>query len=249
MVKIQLLIRKEDISTEKLAEGEKIAVVLDILLATTTIISALKAGAKDVIPVHNPAEAERVSKEIGHGDTVMAGELNAGPIEGFIYPSPSEIKKEIKGKTLILSTTNGTVALKMAAASKRVYIASLPNNESTAKYIVEAHKDETIIIVCSGNSGELSLEDFYGAGHLISCFEQAQEKLELNDAAKAALALYKEGNSNPYERLSSSYVGQLLEKYGFHEDLTLASSVGSAEIIAVLKGERVVAEHTREMKY
>ena len=249
MVKIQLLIRKEDISAKKMADGEKIAIVLDVLLATTTIVSALKEGAKEVLPVLNPDEAVRVSKAFADGEMLMAGELNAGPIEGFIYPSPSELKKEIKGKTLILSTTNGTVALRMAADSKQVYIASLLNNESTARHIMEALKEETIIIICSGNSGELSLEDFYGAGHLIACFEQAEERLELNDAGKAALAFYKEGDKNPYERLAGSYVGQLIQKYGFHEDLKLASSVGAAEIIAVLKGERVVLEHTGELKY
>ena len=64
MVKIQLLIRKEDISAKKIADGEKIAIVLDVLLATTTIVSALKEGAKEVIPVLNPDEAIRVSKVI-----------------------------------------------------------------------------------------------------------------------------------------------------------------------------------------
>ena len=249
MVKIQLLIRKEDISAEKIAEGEKIAIVLDVLLATTTIVSALKEGAKEVIPVQTPDEAKRVSKSYKNGDMLMAGEVNAGPIEGFIYPSPSEIKREIKGKALILSTTNGTVALRMAADAKRVYIASLLNNESTAKHISETHKEETIIIVCSGNSGELSLEDFYGAGHLISCLEKSIGKLELNDAAKAAAAIFKQGDKNPYEQLSNSYVGQLLLKYGFDEDLKLAASIGAAEIIAVLKGERVMEEHTGELKY
>ncbi|KMY45670.1 2-phosphosulfolactate phosphatase [Bacillus sp. FJAT-27916] len=248
MVKIQLLIRKEDISVEKMAEGEKIAVVLDVLLATTTIVSALKEGAKEVIPVQNPDEAVRESMAFNTSEMLMAGELNAGPIEGFIYPSPSEIKNEIKDKTLILSTTNGTVALRMAAGSKRVYISSLLNNAITAKRILTAYKEETIMIVCSGNSGELSLEDFYGAGHLIACFGQTQEKLELNDAAKAALALYQYGEASPYERLAGSYVGQLLLRYGFHEDLKLASSVGEAEIIAVLKNGRVTAEQIGELK-
>ena len=142
MVKIQLLIRKEDISAEKIAEGEKIAIVLDVLLATTTIVSALKEGAKEVIPVQTPDEAIRVSKSYKNDEMLMAGEVNAGPIEGFIYPSPSEIKREIKGKALILSTTNGTVALRMAADAKRVYIASLLNNESTAKHISETHEED-----------------------------------------------------------------------------------------------------------
>lgn len=247
MMKIQLLIRKEDISAEKMAEGEKIAIVLDVLLATTTIVSALKEGAKAVLPVQNPEEAVQVSKSFKTGEILMAGEWNAGPIEGFIYPSPSEIKKDVKGKTLILSTTNGTVALRMSADSKRVYIASLLNNAITAKRILNVHKENTIMIVCSGNSGELSLEDFYGAGHLIACLGQGQEKLELNDAAKAALIFYQEGEASPYECLASSYVGQLLLRYDYHDDLTLASSIGAAEIIAVLKDGRVEAEREGEL--
>ena len=110
MTKIHLLMKKEEIQAVKIADRNKYAVVLDVLLATTTIVSALKDGAKEVIPVLHSNEAMELAKGFQQGECVLAGELDAKPIDGFIYPSPTLIGESIKGKTLILSTTNGTVA-------------------------------------------------------------------------------------------------------------------------------------------
>src|SRR3954470_14197248 len=184
MTKIHLLMKKEEIREEKIADGNKIAVVLDVLLATTTIVSALKDGAKEVIPVLHSDEALEVATKFSQGEYILAGELNARPIDGFVYPSPTLIRENIKGKTLILSTTNGTVALRKSAQAEKVYIGSLLNNPAVASSLQHCLDDQNILIICSGNSGETSLEDFYGAGHLIDCL-QKQRKYDLTDAAKA----------------------------------------------------------------
>lgn len=245
MVKIHLLLRKEDISEEKMEKGSKLAVVLDVLLATTTITSALKDGANEVIPVLTPEEGLRISKE-QTGDFVLAGELNIKPIEGFIYPNPTEIRKVIKGRTLILSTTNGTVALRKSSNAKKVYIASLLNNPFVARSVQEEMEDDyTIVVVCSGNSGEFSLEDFYGAGHFISCLLQDYENpIELTDSAKAALSFYQLQMNDSYEVLHSSYVGQFFDRYDIMDELSLAAEKGTVPIVPILDGIKVVTEKT-----
>jgi 2-phosphosulfolactate phosphatase len=242
MTKIHLLMKKEDIKEEKVANGNKIAVVLDVLLATTTIVSALRDGAKEVIPVLHSREALGVAKQLLQGEYILAGELDARPSAGFVYPSPTLIRENIKGKTLILSTTNGTVALRKSAPAHRVYIGSLLNNSAVAKSLQGCTDDQTILIICSGNSGETSLEDFYGAGHLIDCLLN-QGKYELTDAAKTALYFYR-GQDDSYELLLDSYVGSLLAKHDQHPDLKLAATKGITSIVPVLREGKVTVEPT-----
>lgn len=247
MLKVHVLLTKEDISPEKLATGNKVAVVLDIFLATTTIVAALQNGATEVIPVLNPDEAIKVSRQFENGQALLAGELHAEPIDGFVYPGPVEISARIHGKTLILSTTNGTVALHKVAHANLVYISSLLNNAAVAQAILNDSKDETIVVICSGNSGEFSLEDFYGAGHLIANITcRTNQVIELNDAGKAALAFYDSHSSNPYSVLAASRVGLLLTKYGLKEDLLLSSTSGSYEVVPVFKNNRVVLTVKKE---
>jgi 2-phosphosulfolactate phosphatase len=243
LTKIHLLMKKEDIQEEKLAEGNKIVVVLDILLATTTIVSALMDGAKEVIPVLHSREALEYAHKLEEGEYVLAGEWEAKSIAGFVYPSPTLIRESIKGKSLILSTTNGTVALRKSSSATKVYIASMLNNPTVAMTIQQGIEDETILIVCSGNSGEISLEDFYGAGHLIECLRNCGQ-YELTDAAKAAMYFYRGQEEKSYEILLDSYVGELLDMYDQQEDLRVASSKGITSIVPVLKDGKVVIETT-----
>lgn len=243
MAKIHLLIRKEDISEEKMNIGTKIAVVLDVLLATTTITSALSDGAREVIPVLTPEEGLELSRK-QEGEFILAGELKTNPIKGFVYPNPTEIRKVINGKTLILSTTNGTVALRKSSNAKKVYVASLLNNPYVARSVRdEVEAEDTVVVVCSGNSGEFSLEDFYGAGHFISCLlKDGEKKFELTDAAMAALYLYEGQSKDTFDVLVSSYCGQLFERHGMMDELRLACEKGTVPIVPLLDGIKVVSE-------
>lgn len=242
MAKIHLLIRKEDIDEAKVNDGNKIAVVLDVLLATTTITSALNDGALEVIPVLDYKEALEIGNDFAPETCILAGEDKAKPIDGFVYPSPHIIRKTIAGKTLILSTTNGTVALKKAASAKEVYVSSLLNNPAVANRVKStAEEEDTILVICSGNSGELSLEDFYGAGHFISCLLEENWDAELTDGARAALLFYK-GNSDAYSVLATSRVGKMFDQYDYHNELSFACQKGSIPLVPILKGRKVIVE-------
>lgn len=244
MTKIHLLLKKEEIDEAKVREGNKIAVVLDVLLATTTITSALNDGAKEVIPVMDYLEALELAKEYEDGQYLLSGENKAKPIEGFLYPSPRIIKTKVKGKSLILSTTNGTVALRKASGAKKTYVASLLNNHAVAEKVREEGFGDTLLVICSGTSGDLSLEDFYGAGHFISCVIGSDYgQTELTDAARAALLFYKGNEERAKEVLRLSHVGQLFAKNDILDELAFASQKGTIPIIPVLKGKSVVIEH------
>ncbi|MDN4073131.1 2-phosphosulfolactate phosphatase [Fictibacillus terranigra] len=242
-MKVHLLLKKEEILPEKMAENSKVAVVLDVLLATTAIVSALYQGAKGVIPVKDHNEARELSKMYQKGGCILAGELHAKPITGFLYPSPLLLSGQVQGKTLILSTTNGTVALRNTEGAQKVYISSLLNNKETAKALLKHQQGSTIVIICSGNSGEVSLEDVYGAGHLItSLIELADVSLQLSDAARTAYYLYKGNQQMGRELLESSYVGHLFARHGLYSDLQYASTEDAAPVVAVLEdGKATIA--------
>jgi 2-phosphosulfolactate phosphatase len=240
MKKIHLLVKKEEIDELKMAEGKKIAVVLDVLLATTTIVSALHDGASEVIPVLDLQEALTYQKQHGTDSFILAGELDAKPVDGFVYPSPAILRQTVNGKALVLSTTNGTVALRKSAGAGEVYIASLLNNPFVAGTIAKGWHEGTIIVVCSGNSGEVSLEDFYGAGHFIDCLaEELGEEAELTDAALAALALYRGNRERAYEILKSSYVGRMFDRHQFETELRFAAQKGVIKLAPKLENGRI----------
>ncbi|RBP96582.1 2-phosphosulfolactate phosphatase [Cytobacillus firmus] len=241
MKKVHVIVRKEDISEEKLSEGSKVAVVLDILLATTTITSALSEGAAEVIPVLDVAEGMNAAAGMEPETFVLAGETHGKLIDGFVYPIPSRLREMVNGKKLILSTTNGTVALRKSACASKVYISSLLNNRAVAESI--KGEAETVIVVCSGNSGELSLEDFYGAGHFIDCLTD-YEQWEMTDSAKAALDFYRGASGSAFDILSSSRVGMLFARHGMAEELEFASQTDMAVIVPILKNGRAAILQT-----
>src|SRR5437773_1893450 len=159
--------------------------------ATSTMVTALAHGATEVIPVLDESAARAARERLR--DCVVAGELNADPIPGFAHPAPlSLLKHGIEGKTLIYSTTNGTVAMTQAAGAARVYCGALLNARRLAEHIVARHPRETVLLVCAGSGDNFNFEDFYGAGYFVERFaDLLGAAADLSDAARAALALYR----------------------------------------------------------
>lgn len=116
--KLHVILQKEAIMPE-LINKDKVAVVFDILLATTTIATLLHHGAKEVIPVMDGEEALKVAGSFEKSATIIAGESEGLTIEGFVDPLPTILKYVAKGKTIILSTTNGTVAIRHVENAKK----------------------------------------------------------------------------------------------------------------------------------
>ncbi|MCM3160218.1 2-phosphosulfolactate phosphatase [Metabacillus litoralis] len=238
MTKVHVIMKKEEIVEEKM-KG-KIAVVFDILLATSTITCALVDGAKAVIPVPNAEEAHVASNLIKAENHILAGEYEGKTIEGFYDPMPTILKDSIQGKYMILSTTNGTVAINQSKKANKIYICSLLNGKAVANTITHFHKDDSIIIVCSGSSDQFCLEDFYGAGHLIYHLQEKMH-LQLTDSAKAARLFYESNKSVAETILLSSRVGEMLVKYGFINEVKFVSQKDCFEIVPFFDGEKIIA--------
>src|SRR5699024_10138815 len=166
-MKINLLMKKVEIDTEKI-DQTKIAAVLDILIATTSITAALAEGGKDVIPVLNEVAAISDKKKYNDKEDCIVVEAGRFVIDGFLTPVLLSLCKYVQGKKVILSTTNGTVAIRSTLQAKKTYTASLLNSVAVAKDITSHYNNESILIICAGSSGQFCLEDFYGAGYLIN---------------------------------------------------------------------------------
>ncbi|WP_085991195.1 2-phosphosulfolactate phosphatase [Oceanobacillus senegalensis] len=232
MRKLHVILKKEDMDESKQLEN-KIVVVFDILLATTTITTALKHGASEVIPVLNQKEALEVVKDKLTGSYELVGEAQGATIDGFLSPDPLGLKEKVSNKTVVLSTTNGTVALKKSLAAKTIYAASLLNSSAVAKKLLNNYQDETILLVCSGSSGEFCVEDFYGAGYFIHCLMEHSigGQWDLTDSAQAALHFVKGIGNHAHEIFRDSRVGGMLSKQGMDEAIELAAQKDIYQIV------------------
>ncbi len=158
-----------------------VAVVADVLRATTVMVYALAAGCEAVVPCSEIDEAKATAASLPPGSALLAGERQGLPIPGFdLGNSPGEFTSEIcGGKTLVITTTNGTRAVLASLEAERVYIASFANLRATSDelsvQLLKKDHGDSVHIVCSGTEGFISLEDSLLAGALMSRIAQVSD--------------------------------------------------------------------------
>ncbi|CDQ39193.1 MULTISPECIES: 2-phosphosulfolactate phosphatase [Virgibacillus] len=244
-MKIHLLLKKEEIDPVQMNQ-EKLAVVFDVLLATSTITACLKAGAKSIIPVLNEEEALIEAERHSPEEILLVGEYNGITIDGFHDPNPTRLQEHVKGKKVILSTTNGTVAIRKSTSAKSIYVASLLNADAVSNHIVTTYTNETIVAVCSGSKNQFCIEDFYGAGYFISCMVKqiGFENVELTDSALAAKLFFENTVDSSVQLLLHTRIGKMLESNAY-DAVEYISRCGVYQIVPKLwKQKYVMLEDT-----
>lgn len=234
MAKVHVLLKKEELDSQRLLG--KVVVVLDILFATTSIVTALAHGAKEVVPTLSGEAALAEATTRPASSYVLSGELNAVTLPGFCHPTPLALLREnLADRTLIYSTTNGTVALNKSVGADHVYAAALVNGRAVVEHILRAHCDQTVLIVCSGSADNFNLEDFYGAGYLVSLFRQLDgHNCEFSDAALAASFLQERGDG--MECLTQARVGRMMLARKLAEEISFAARKSVLPVIPKLVG-------------
>jgi 2-phosphosulfolactate phosphatase len=224
---------------DDLSFSGKTTVIIDVLRATSTIVNALNNGAKEIIPVASVEFAVKVSGGMFGGLTLLGGERNTKKIEGFaLGNSPLEYSaKLVKGKSIILYTTNGTKAVVKAKFSKNLYICSFLNLSAVAEYISKLDTDFEIL--CAGRNNSFSLEDTVCAGKLISEILKVKPELNLSDTAKASIALNKTFGKNLNKMLAETEHGKLLLENGFEDDIKFCSKLNTTNAIPYFAGNVV----------
>jgi 2-phosphosulfolactate phosphatase len=232
--KVHVLTKKEELDSVRIPG--KVVIVLDILFATTTMVTALAHGAKDVVPVLDENAARTQAKQLLENSFVLAGELYAETLPGFAHPAPLALLEHgVEGKTLIYSTTNGTVALTQTARAARVYCGALLNAQALVRHVVAQHPRETVLIVCSGSGNNFNFEDFYGAGYFVECF--LPHVADLSDAAKAALTLYRHAKAP--EALLDCRVGRMMAARGLAREVEFACRRDAYPVVPALEQGRL----------
>ncbi len=209
----------------------KTTVVIDVLRATSTIITAINNGAKEIVPVASVEFAVKVSGGMFGGQTLLGGERNTKKIEGFaLGNSPFEYSSEIvNAKSIVFYTTNGTKSIAKAKYSENLICASFLNISSIINYLISLNKD--VEIICSGRNNYFSLEDSVCAGMLVSKLQNHFGDIELNDSAKASKILYEQFGKNILSMLYQSDHGKILIENGFESDLEYCSKVDMFDTI------------------
>jgi 2-phosphosulfolactate phosphatase len=232
MQKIHVLFTKEELDHQRL-EG-RVVIVLDVLFATTSALTALQAGASAVIPALDAEHARSIAASLAPARTVLSGELDAETLPGFVHPTPlALLRQDLQDRILIYSTTNGTVALHKAQAAAQVYAASLRNAQATIQHVLREHAHSTVLVVCAGSSAQFNLEDFYGAGLLVHGLQQAPGPRSYSDAALAA-ALLMQG-SDALRCLRASRVGRLMTSRGLDAEVDYAAQLHADSGVARLQ--------------
>jgi len=224
MAKIHVLLKKEELDAQRLPG--KVVVVLDVLFATSSIVTALAHGATEVIPALDGESALAEARGRPPGSYVLSGELNAATLPGFAHPMPlALLEQDLRGKALIYSTTNGTVAVRKSSEAAHVFAAALLNGEA-------------VVLVCSGSADNFNLEDFYGAGYLVSLLARRGAH-ELSDAAQAAWLLHD--REDALDCLSRSRVGRMMLARGLSQEVAFAAQKSRFRVLPRLADGRLRA--------
>lgn len=235
-MKVHVLTHKAEILSEKL--DDKVVIVLDILFATSSIVAAMANGCNCVIPTPNSEQALEKSKNPGYTNFVLSGELNANTLPGFTHPTPMALlSTPIKDNGLIYCTTNGTVALHDSQNASSVYAGSLLNGQAIIERINKEHRGSTILIVCSGSQDKFNLEDFFGAGQLVSYLSNQVgfKDAQYSDSSIAAKHIYETGNG--FELLKKSRVGQMMISRNLEHEIAYAAQENITNVIPKLSND------------
>ncbi len=219
--------------------------VIDVLRTTTVIVAALFRGARVVVPVATVEEATRLVQSLGT-DVVTVGERHGTPIEGFnLDNSPVAMTEErVRGKTVVMTTTNGVPALMATQGASEVYIVAASNLSvagERARQLLAERKD--LLILCSGREGKFALEDAYAAGRLATlALDGSRRRKGLNDAGLVVVDLARRYGERWERALTRSAAGRHLILSTRREDLIEATRQDAFPILPTLRDRRITVE-------
>lgn len=211
----------------------KTVIVIDVLRATSTIITALDHGCKDVAAVESIMQAKDQQLQ----GNLFGGERFCKKIPGFDFGnSPLEYRTAaVQGKRLIMTTTNGTRGIQKAAKAEYVLAGAFINGRACAQAALELQKD--VVIVCAGTQDVFSLEDGLCAGQLVDEISKLQSRhgVEVNDFGLAMYNSFLQARTNIAETLLNCSNGKRLGRIGFYDDVIYCSQLNVTSTVPILR--------------
>jgi 2-phosphosulfolactate phosphatase len=231
-------------SPGEIAPGDvqgRVVAVIDVLRASTCIAVALTNGARTVVPVEDVDEAITRSKQFDRSEVRLAGERKMVAIPGFdMGNSPLEFTQEaVSGRTVLITTTNGTRALLALQGARDIVVASYVNHAAVSAMLRAAARSNDISIVCAGTEGHFSLEDAACAGRYVRSISQRGSSMTVNDAAHACALIDGKYGDNIAEIFKDSRHGQALAEAGFGGDLVACAEVDSHPVVPIYQDRQI----------
>ncbi|MBI5772622.1 MAG: 2-phosphosulfolactate phosphatase [Verrucomicrobia bacterium] len=224
-----------------------VCVVFDVLRATTTMLTALANGAAAIVPVAEISEALALHRQ--RPDVLLAGERDGvrilGPLTGGVDfdlgNSPREFTPaKVVGKTIVMTTTNGTRALRACAGAKATLVAGFVNLRAVAKHI-ECESVENLLLVCAGTHEEAAYEDTLGAGTLCDLIWPQFADGHIADSAQKARNIFLSAQGDLLVAMRHSRNGRrLLALPELHDDVPLCLRRDSLDLLAALQSDGAV---------
>ena len=220
--------------------SSSIVVIIDVLRATSTIATALHNGAKAIVPVDSVAECIRIGKQI---DAITAGERDGQIAEGLENGnSPFEYsEKFIGGKTLVLTTTNGTKLLHMALdkGAKEIITGSFPNLSVVCSHLVK--RNQNVILACAAWKDKINIEDTLFAGAVI---QNIQEHFTIEcDSSQMALTMYNNAKEDMYDFMKKNNASHYrrLTGFGLEKDIRYCLTADSANVLPLYRDGKLMS--------
>ena len=228
---------RQEIVPERLAGAT--VVVLDVFMATTTLLAILENGARDVYPAECLQEAEKIRAGLDPANVLRGGEQDAARIDGYDHgPFPEEYAPGVvQKKDVIFVTTNGTRAIADAAGAQRVLLGCLRNAPAVAGEIAASGTD-SVYLVCAGSAGRFTAEDFLGAAAIISGINPSGWRL--NDGAWLAADFAGRHAGDVRGVLKQSRAGRWFIENDRMDTFDFVADVGASALVPEVVGGRAM---------
>lgn len=210
------------------------AVIIDVLRMGSTVAAALENGARGIVPVRDVTAAKRIARSSKRSRTILAGERGGRRIAGFdLGNSPLEFTAPaIAGKTVVITTTNGTRGIAAAAESQRVVVGSINNIGAVARFVGDA---AALAVVCCGTRGRSASEDILCGGMLLSALGGAIREEMLDGSARAALSLARDTGAGIERYLHGCESGRMLVQLGYEADVAWCARLDISRVVPVVR--------------
>lgn len=216
--------------------SNRVVVIIDVLRASSTIVTALASGLAEVIPVETIGQAHALRS----ANTVLAGERHCRKIADFDHNnSPTELAAgNYAGQRLILTTTNGTRAIQKAERAPVILIGCFLNASACIRQALTHHLD--ITLYCAGTRSEFALEDGLAAGLMVDLAKREMPQLQTSDLGEVLQAAFLYTANRLSAQMRQTTTGKRLLQHGFTEDIHYCSQVDLFDLVPIVKEKRIL---------
>ena len=222
----------------------RVVAVIDVLRASTTIAAALANGARNVVPLESADEVITRARQFERSQVRLAGEHKMLPIAGFDFGnSPLELSRDsVEGTTVLMTTTNGTIALAGIQGARDVVVASYVNFSPVSALLRTALRGGApVTIICAGRDRLFSLEDAACAGRYAKDLAANVPGAELGDAAEVCIMLNDKYGDDLARLFAESEHGRALAAAGFADDLKVCATIDAFPVVPLYQDRQITA--------